>query len=219
MPTPENGPRVPKSPGNRPTDDDLLDAVVTVFDRLGYRDATMAELADTANVTKPTLYAHFGDKEALYLRAFEREAGLLTDALFTVYRNAESLSVRDEIRSDILALFGFAVARPAGFRLIFTDGPRPESARRAYDRLVASVNERVSAMIRRRLIAGGSRPYGREADAMATLLVGLAIGGSRTALTSDLDTEILGEMTAALAADGILHLDADLLTEDAARDH
>lgn len=213
MPTPERERRVPKSSGNRPTDDELLDAVVTVFDRLGYRDATMAELASTANVTKPTLYAHFGDKEALYLRSFQREAGLLTEALFTVYAASESGAVRDEIRNDILALFRFALTRPSGFRLIFTDGPRPESANRAYGELVASVNDRVAAMIRRRMLASGGRPAARQVDAMAALLVGVAIGGSRTAQVSDLDTDILGEMTVALAADGILHLDRSLLSD------
>lgn len=214
MSRPERGRRAPKSSGHRPTDDELLDAVVGVFDRLGYRDATVAELAEAARVTKPTLYAHFGDKEALYLRAFQREVGLLTDALFSTYTASGSLSVRDEIRYDILALFRFARTRPAGFRLIFAHSPRPDAANRVYDDLVVSVNERVSEMIHRRLAEGGHPPVAPQVDAMAQLLVGLAIGGARTALRSGLDTEILGELTVGLAADGILHLDRGLLTDN-----
>ena len=49
-----------------------LDAALNVFWRSGYQSASMAELTDAMGISKPSLYAAFGNKEQLYLRALER---------------------------------------------------------------------------------------------------------------------------------------------------
>ncbi|MGL5860132.1 MAG: TetR/AcrR family transcriptional regulator, partial [Phycicoccus sp.] len=45
----------------------LLEAAETVFVRDGYRGASVDEVAALAGVSKQTLYAHFGSKEALFV--------------------------------------------------------------------------------------------------------------------------------------------------------
>ena len=45
----------------------ILDAAEGLFISKNYADVTMAEIADTAEVTKGALYHHFASKEALYL--------------------------------------------------------------------------------------------------------------------------------------------------------
>ena len=62
-----------RSPAARPTDDELLDAARAVFAERGYAQATMGLIADRADSTKPTLYAHFGDKAALFRTTVRRE--------------------------------------------------------------------------------------------------------------------------------------------------
>lgn len=52
--------------------DDALDAVLSVFWRNGFDGASLSELTEATGLTKPSLYAAFGDKEALYLKALER---------------------------------------------------------------------------------------------------------------------------------------------------
>ncbi|WP_334187359.1 TetR/AcrR family transcriptional regulator [Noviherbaspirillum sp.] len=52
--------------------DEVLDAALTVFWRNGFDAASLAELTGATGLTKPSLYAAFGDKEALYLKALER---------------------------------------------------------------------------------------------------------------------------------------------------
>jgi AcrR family transcriptional regulator len=45
---------------------EMLLAASDVFTALGFDQANMQAIADSAGVTKATLYAHFGDKERLY---------------------------------------------------------------------------------------------------------------------------------------------------------
>ena len=58
---------------NRNTDRDrLLDAAMRLFAQKGFESASMRELAEAAEVTRPTLYYYFGSKEGLYLELVER---------------------------------------------------------------------------------------------------------------------------------------------------
>ena len=54
--------------------DAALDAALAVFWRNGYRDASLEELCAAAGVSKPSLYAAFGDKAALFAEAADRYA-------------------------------------------------------------------------------------------------------------------------------------------------
>ncbi len=57
--------------------DFALDRAVEVFWKHGFQDASMQELTDAMGLSKPSLYAAFGDKEALYLKTLERYVALL----------------------------------------------------------------------------------------------------------------------------------------------
>ncbi len=61
----------------RPRDFDadvVLDRALKVFWRHGFQDASLADLTEAMGLSKPSLYAAFGDKEALYLKVLERYA-------------------------------------------------------------------------------------------------------------------------------------------------
>jgi AcrR family transcriptional regulator len=49
-----------------------LDGAIDVFWRLGYEGASLAELTEAMGINKPSLYAVFGSKEELFVRALER---------------------------------------------------------------------------------------------------------------------------------------------------
>jgi AcrR family transcriptional regulator len=67
------------APKGRPREFDLdeaLAAALRVFWQRGYEGASMAELTAAMGITKPSLYAAFGNKEALFKKAldlYERE--------------------------------------------------------------------------------------------------------------------------------------------------
>lgn len=59
----------------RPREFDLeqaLEEALEVFWRKGYEGASIAELTERMGITKPSLYAAFGNKEELFRKAFDR---------------------------------------------------------------------------------------------------------------------------------------------------
>jgi AcrR family transcriptional regulator len=59
----------------RPREFDLdgaLDRALEIFARDGYEGASVNEIATAIGISKPSLYAAFGDKEALFLAALDR---------------------------------------------------------------------------------------------------------------------------------------------------
>ena len=56
--------------------DTALDRALKVFWRHGFHGASLSELTEAMGLNKPSLYAAFGDKEALYLKALDRYASL-----------------------------------------------------------------------------------------------------------------------------------------------
>lgn len=77
--------------------DFALDRAVEVFWKHGFQDASMHELTEAMGLSKPSLYAAFGDKESLYLKTLERYIALL------INRNAASLNNEADGRSAVEA--------------------------------------------------------------------------------------------------------------------
>src|SRR5690349_5468094 len=64
-------------PTGRPREFDLderLDRAMRVFWRLGYEGAGLAELTEAMGISRPSLYAAYGNKETLFRKAVERYA-------------------------------------------------------------------------------------------------------------------------------------------------
>lgn len=64
-----------QSAGGRPRafdEDRALDGAIDVFWRLGYEGASLTELTQAMGINKPSLYAVFGNKEKLFVRALQR---------------------------------------------------------------------------------------------------------------------------------------------------
>lgn len=61
--------------------DDVLDKARAVFWNLGYAATSLDDLAAATGLNRPSLYAAFGDKHALYMAALERSRAEATAAV------------------------------------------------------------------------------------------------------------------------------------------
>ncbi|WP_433546252.1 TetR/AcrR family transcriptional regulator [Streptomyces sp. CA-294286] len=59
----------------------MLDAAVRSFARLGYRAASMDQIAQLAGVSKPLVYLYLNSKDELFTACIRREAGALVAAV------------------------------------------------------------------------------------------------------------------------------------------
>ena len=57
--------------------EDVLDTVLKVFWKHGFQSTSLNELTSATGLSKPSLYAAFGDKKSLYLKALDRYINLL----------------------------------------------------------------------------------------------------------------------------------------------
>jgi AcrR family transcriptional regulator len=201
-----------RSTGNRPSDGQLLDAGCEVFGRLGFHAASMDAIAERAETTKPTLYAHFGGKNDLYEACLTREARKFREWLFATYDAVAELTVSEQVRADITAFFEYGTAHPSVFRLLFDErASGPGSSVR--DELTLSISDRVADRFRAAHSRRGRRVPGASADLLAAMVVGIAIHGARHALLLQrVDADLAGELASSLAYAGMRHLDRHIMT-------
>jgi len=170
----------------------------------------MAFVAEAAGCTKPTLYRHFGGKDALFRAALEREVAALERHLFDAYQAGAGLPLGDQIRNATTALFDYATAQPAGFRLLFDERQAdPHTEIRA--RLLQAVRDRIAGVVRAYADQTG-RPLGASADVLAAMMVALVIDGARQALlVSHVDPAAAARLACGLLDAAVRGVDPGLL--------
>jgi AcrR family transcriptional regulator len=96
-----------RSAGGRPRAFDegrALDGAIEVFWRLGYEGASLAELTHAMGINKPSLYAVFGSKEELFVRALERYGLLYREHLDAVLAKSSTYEVIESYLRSIAVL-------------------------------------------------------------------------------------------------------------------
>lgn len=97
----------------------LLDAAERVFAKIGYKEATILDITEAADVSKRTFYLHFDDKEALVeaiaLRAFQN----LREQVERKSEQDETLPNREDFTNVARSIFEFAQQNPHLMQVIF----------------------------------------------------------------------------------------------------
>lgn len=166
-----------KTSGKR---DAILSAATRLFRQHGLRRTTIDDIARAAEVAKPTVYAHFEDKEALYvevvrttLESIHEEAG----------RAATAATLRDRVVGVLAAKFTRI------FELL-TQSPHASELIVSNHALAAAVIEQADARFLELLtdvVKGGRRQLGAKADTpgvFANRLLELGHGASYAAKTA-----------------------------------
>lgn len=92
-----------------------------LFAAHGYDAVSIEEIANTADVSKPVIYEHFGGKEGLYQVIVDRE----TTAVNTILHDALSAgrNPREALESVVLSLLDYIEENPDGFGLMVHQSP------------------------------------------------------------------------------------------------
>lgn len=163
--------------------DTALDRALEVFWRDGFQGASLSELTRAMGISKPSLYAAYGDKEALYLRALERYGAVAQERAAAVLdaqpdaRQAIDAYLRESARSLV------DPALPGGcFIVNGTADCGTAATPKGVDCALSRAMQATQARLRIRLVRAqedGHFPRDRSADEMAafycTVLVGMAV--------------------------------------------
>jgi AcrR family transcriptional regulator len=145
----------------------ILDVAGTVFARDGYHSASMDEIAATADVSKPMLYAYFASKEGLYVAYINRMGRELVDRLLGAAARAERGSAR--LRAPISEFLAFVEEHRAGWTVLFHE----LTASQPLAEEVAQLRGQVAGAVCRMLeSSSGGGADGQAADGIAHAIVG-----------------------------------------------
>jgi len=124
----------------------LLSAALESFTTSGYHAASMDEIAERANVSKPVLYKHFPSKLDLYLAVLDLHIDSL---VFSIQKAiASTRENKNRVKATIDAYFGFIEGEGEAFRLLFESDMSVEpQVRERLERMTYDCAVAVSAVI------------------------------------------------------------------------
>ena len=156
---------------------EVMAIALDVFWRKGLHDATMQDLATATGVQRGSLYNAYGDKEAIFLRAFDRYAEQFL-------KNAGNALARGDAAARLKSFFAAAIAN-------MTSGSPPRgclTTRTALDTAISSpavrqsvqsLLSRLEQLITKAIGSASNRPLAIDANRLARVVVtftrGLAV--------------------------------------------
>lgn len=163
-------------------------ALTRAFAPDGLHGATSAVIARCAGVAKPTVYAHGGSKEAMFLTCVEAEVERLLSALSRAERASRQLPPRARIAALGEAIIEHGRVHPAAARLLHLTARHTDSrVARDVDATLGRLPARLALILRRDTTPAC-------ADRVATAVLGaaaaLALAGGDDA---ERDGALLGE--------------------------
>src|SRR4051794_19653232 len=97
-------------------EEQMLAVAGEVFAERGVHAASMDEIADRADISKPMLYAYFASKEGLYSAYMERVGAELLEAMDAAVD--ASLSPGDQVLASMTAFLGFVEDHREGWAVL-----------------------------------------------------------------------------------------------------
>ena len=157
---------------------EMIATALDVFWRKGLHDATMQDLAAATGVQRGSLYNAYGDKEAIFQRAFDQYAGQLIDSCGQALAEGDDIAAKLRNLLDLLIVNMTSGSPPRGCLTTRTalDGAISSTAVRqrvqgVLSRLEQLVSKAISSAPDKRLAAKANR----LARVVVTFTRGLAV--------------------------------------------
>jgi AcrR family transcriptional regulator len=182
------------NPRGRPrefNEETALDAAMKVFSKKGYEATSLTDLTMAMGINRVSMYATFGNKEALFMKAMARYLSMGNRRFTQSLSMGTAREGVEKLLSDSVMMF----TEEGGLGVCFvTQGPmNPSDASEETCRFVAEKRGDIERMLKQRLdqgaASGESRPDVSTADLArfyAVTIQGLALqaqhGGSRESL-------------------------------------
>jgi AcrR family transcriptional regulator len=190
------------APKGRPREfcaDQALAAALRVFWTKGYEGASLSDLTEAMGITRPSLYAAFGNKEALFRKALDLYEGEKLAYMREAIKAPSARAVAETLLRGALAM-QVSECDPHGCLRVISSvacGVEAESIR---DEVLARRKSSAEALVRRfeEAQAQGELPPGMDAPGLANflsaLLQGLVLqagaGASRAELEQLVETSL-----------------------------
>jgi AcrR family transcriptional regulator len=125
----------------------ILQAALEVFAARGYREASMAVIAEAAGITPAVIYDHFSSKEGLYTSLLEQK----TQEVLVAVGSAVAAAPDDRklrLRAGVDAFFAFVEQHGFAWWLLFRDPPADPSIAATYGQLQQTATLGIAAFLR-----------------------------------------------------------------------
>lgn len=180
-----------------------LDKALHVFWKHGFQDASLHDLTAAMGLSKPSLYAAFGDKEALYLKALERYAALVLERHGQALQaTADGRRAVEEFLRSISAMLADP-AMPGGCFVVNGTADCGSGIPAAVDAALRSARQDSEARMLERLIRAqrdGQLAAAADVQALAAMYTALVSGLAVMAKSGADLTKLHAVITAAMAA-------------------
>lgn len=178
--------------------DTIVRAATTLFSRYGYRKTTVDLIARDADVAKPTLYAHFGDKEAIFVAVCHHVMDSILAAATAALERADLVDrITEILAAKFTTIFELVDSSPHARELLDSqDAQARDVVAKADQAFVKLLTDALRAALRRDELAS-DHPEARPAR-LAQLLMQAGHGAGYGARSADEHRANLRALVAAL---------------------
>src|SRR5215472_11518436 len=101
----------------------MLEVAGSVFAVRGFHDASMDEIAEAADISKPMLYNYFGSKEGLYFSYVDLSYRQIVAAIDAAVAEAEAAgqAADQQLRIGVRAYYRYVGEHQDAFRVLFRE--------------------------------------------------------------------------------------------------
>ena len=157
---------------------DVIAIALDVFWRKGLHDATMQDLAAATGVQRGSLYNAYGDKEAIFLRAFDQYAAQFLEAAGNALAQGDAAAARLRNFLDMIVVNMTSGSPPRGC-LTTRTALDPGISRTAVRQRVQSLLSQLEQLIGKAITSAPGKLPATDANRLARVVVtftrGLAV--------------------------------------------